>query len=164
MATRDNQRAKFYRALPGMDDLLFNKKFGTEQEAKTFLAQVVNQEWFQSMFGPTRIEFALGGSVGGALHYTNRGNLCTVRIRRWTFRPAILLRILAHALIDMEFAYHGPEFCAIYLYLLKRVMGDAVCAHFVKKFVQNKVNFRPNPEMDSVDGQMVLYKLNNRKF
>lgn len=155
---RDIQRAKFYRSLPEAVQIPNNTHVLGEPEARQYIEEILQEEWFQNMFGKPRLTFKESGSAMGIRSYGR--NHIEIRIKPWCHKTAILLRLLAHALAPVNVAYHGPEFCAIYLYLVKKCLGDAACAKLIHRFAQQKVNFRPNPHVDSVEGQMVVFRLN----
>lgn len=118
---RDGQRQRLYSA----ERTAFGQEYWndpTDWETLTgvrrFVEEVTRSRWWQSRGGPSEVEVRAGrkGQGRGRAH-PDRGMISLPRMawRRW-----YVVHELAHLIAPRRAAWHGPEFCRIYLAMLDR--------------------------------------------
>jgi putative metallohydrolase (TIGR04338 family) len=159
---RDSQRRKVHLAISSFahptDRVCTNMS-----DVLDYVTRLFEADWFCMSFGEiSRVTFRKARKHGNcwATRHGNEMEFCLPETNE--YRQFFLLRLIAHGLIPAKSAWHGPEFCAIYLYLVQKIMGDAACSRLTSAFVRQKVDFRPNQKMRSVEGQIAVLKLLGR--
>lgn len=133
---RDTQRSKVYKAESVLDKP--SKKFETIKEVEKYLKRIFDSVWFKKNF-PHKKQFKVGDgrrrrSASGG-HWGNSG--VRMSLPKWSRYESLVLHELAHGLTPLQYAWHGPEFCCVYLRLVEQYMGKE--AHQLLQF-----SFRDN--------------------
>lgn len=156
---RDIQRRKVNKALSSWSGQHGDELLRGDDEIYYFYKSVALSEWFVNYFGHIIIRFQRGGKSSTWSKYSYMSEHIVFKLPKRSLRKSYLLQMLAYALQREGRNYHGKEFCAFYLFFLKKVLGDAACAEMINHFVDQKVHFRPNPEVFSVEDQLVTMKV-----
>lgn len=134
---RDSQRLKVYRA----EGVLRNgKRFESVGEIQSYVDKLVSSAWFRHHYplvprikvkdgrGRTRA----GGSPSGRF----------ITMPQWSRVEAVVLHEVAHVVApDDGVAWHGWEFCAEFLKLVRHQMGQEAHDKLKASFRQQKVRF-----------------------
>lgn len=142
--SRDSQRARLYRAercLPDHD----RNVFGSIEATRDWLYnEVMTKIWF-------RHRWQLLGGVGvrvGRSYGTSYGRRGYVTFGRNGRNPATVLHELAHQILDRDtpnghtYAAHGPEFAAVFLFLIGQVLGSDIAQKLRLAFAEQGVKYR----------------------
>ena len=119
---RDTQWRKFYQAKQVLN--AYNKEISTIPEIRAYLNNIFESAWFKKNF-PHKTKFDLrdgrrrSHASGG--HYGDNG--VQLSLPKKSRREATILQMLAYGLTPREYAWHGAEFCCIYLRLVERYLG-----------------------------------------
>lgn len=152
---RDNQKSKTRYAM-GQFAHPTDRHFIDEQHLASFLKRITSEEWFVMSFGQLQIA---ENKILKQNYVNIESGWLFIEVDRAWCSTFTVLRLMARALKPPATSFSGAEFCAVLLYLVKKVLGDAACAKLMTHFRHQKVDFRPNKHMDSVEGQIVLLKL-----
>jgi putative metallohydrolase (TIGR04338 family) len=68
----------------------------------------------------------------------------TIRLVAWHYDQLLLFHELAHLAQPPNTAWHGPEFCLIYLRLVYRLMGDCIGTALEERFKAHRVQVAPS--------------------
>lgn len=157
---RDNQKTKVLKAMSGFRHPM-DRRFHNTDEMIDYVSALMTKDWFINAFGAIR-EITLAPPRGGGCYAYRVNDAILVKVPQRAQTLIFLLRLLAHSLTPQGRPFHGPEFCAIYLYLVKNVMGDGACGRVIGEFTFQSVDFRPNRAMYDVRGQIVYMRLTGR--
>lgn len=131
---RDCQRSRVYeaerRAFPQFQEQIFE----SEALVLQFVERVVGSGWFIERFGVQLVEVRFRGGQNA------RG--CPsgwIELPPWAFNPWVILHELAHVVAPGEEAGHGPEFCSIYLELVRHVLGERDHYKLAREFLIDRV-------------------------
>jgi putative metallohydrolase (TIGR04338 family) len=139
---RDSQREKVYRSERSTIQNMGRKDM-TIEECQAYIDKITSQKWFTKNFGGSwgvRVEHGRGGgwALGG------RYGLITLGV--WARREPVVLHELTHLIItnrhNNSAAWHGWEFCAVYLQLVQHYMGRDAAEALKSAYKGNKVRFR----------------------
>lgn len=176
MRPRDSQRAKLYRAEGVLKAYDQEQSLGSIAHVECFLDTVSRTRFFHSLWekqrayrppsGPAIFKLTDGrgtrharGSFGGYRQEAIRCPTCghhtgylpkipTVKINAPPFSryPRFMLHELAHAVIPRHAAWHGREFAAVFLALVRRFMGAEAATALRASFREHGVKARqPGP-------------------
>lgn len=127
--TRDNQRARLYRA-EGHQHMRFACHLMAEPPLKqladlrAFVERLHSSPWWRQRFGGHyRIDVRDGRGRQAAGGWRRPNGTGVVTLPRWARNRLTVLHELAHAVQPRGSASHGPEFCRLYLDLVRRWMG-----------------------------------------
>jgi len=101
---RPEKRAERYETLPEIHDFLRG------------LAPVIR--CLSGEYLPIRVGDGRGRRRACALPWRRE-----IRLPRWSRCDWVILHEVAHILQPTNTAWHGPEFCGVYLFLVREVMG-----------------------------------------
>lgn len=139
MRPRDMQKERVYRAersLPSHDRQLGDGSMAT---CKTFIDGVTRSPWWTKRCRVTAVRIRDGRGTTIA-----RGGWGSVNLPRWARTRLVILHELAHVLTTNttdETAWHGPEFAANFLALVRRFApedADALLAAFRAQRVRHR--------------------------
>jgi hypothetical protein len=138
-----------------------NERLADKHSVLGYVYKVSQSDWFIAMFGSVTVDvFLVSDSVRPVRH---DGSLYIyLRANRAPYSALYALLKLSHSLRPAGTRYEGPEACAILLFLVWKVMGDAAMSRLMSAFTRHKVSFRPLKSMNSIDGQLVHMKLTGR--
>jgi putative metallohydrolase (TIGR04338 family) len=139
MRPRDSQRSKVYSA----EKVLWEgyKNFSTVQDMEVYVHTCMEASSFKNKFNNLReVKIADGRGRRSACCVGTRG-WSTLKMPRWARKESILLHELAHAVTNDKYAWHGPEFCNNYLFLVCTFMGVAAYTSLVESFKLKGVRF-----------------------
>lgn len=140
MRVRDSQRSKLYTAqqcLPGY----WTNEFGTVPQTQKWLNDVLAARWFRTRWRLHEVEVRSGNGAG--VSYSTHIALGTVGRN-----PPIVLHELAHQIITRatpdghRLASHGPEFAAVFLFLVRQVIGADTAKELRASYTAHKVKYR----------------------
>jgi len=151
MKPRDTQRSKVYAA----EKVLFgsSKKFESVKDVEKYLRRIFDTVWFKKTF-PHKRKFQVkdGRGRSGPSGAPRGADGVTMSLPKWSRFESMILHELAHGLTPREYAWHGPEFCAVFLRLVDRFMGAE--AHKALMFSFRDHNVRSiwfKPEINDVN-------------
>lgn len=146
---RDNQRQKVYNSERAVEGFYSNGRLETVGEIEDFLNKIHRSRWFkgflrkQSPMMSIRkyyVQDGRGTRKGFACRWIN-GN-AMLNLPRWSRSTMIILHEMAHTVTPYQYAWHGPEFCANYLALVKRWIDAETQAALKQSFKDHRVKFR----------------------
>lgn len=141
---RDTQRKRLYAA----DDVLgkFSDRYETVEQIEAFLNRIWKSERFKAAYpnavwqGPPRIKDGRGTRIA-------RGGYQVVSFPLWSRNTGVILHEVAHTVSvrvhGHRIAWHGWEFCEVYLKLVLYFMGREAHDAFKASMKQQRVRFRP---------------------
>lgn len=143
---RDSQRSKVYTAERKLwDDP--GEVYRTILEVETFLSRVRQSKWFVDRFGGMTFCIKNGQGCSMAKGWSE-GTTVYMRLPAFARKQLIVLHELSHGLVMFECrkagttaAGHGPEFCQMYLELVKEFMGESPWTLLRQAFIAHKVKF-----------------------
>lgn len=150
---RDAQRARVYAA----ENAAFPPKsaerlpFKDGAAALAFARRVQKWKWWVTRFG-TSVEISVKISKRGAWSWGwcerrwNRRHICVMQLAPSGLDKFTFTHELAHGLVLRAFGYtvqaHGREFAAVYLALMRRIMGRGAVAALTAEFKKHRVKHR----------------------
>lgn len=146
---RDNQRKKVYEAEKCFDALHISKPLASLQDIEGFLRFVYTSDWFQAHF-PRVKQFVVkdgrgrSSACGWGYTYNDRGVIAmgaAMKVPRSLRRDWVVLHELAHGIQPQATAWHGPEFCGIYVRLVQQFMGDEAAKVLLRNFHVQRVKY-----------------------
>lgn len=166
-AKRDMQKIRLYRA---ENELLrrVGKKFESPEEARTYLDEVLSQNWFKRLTPKTSIRIKMTKSNSLTSSSCNWNN--TIRLSPRHMYEMILLHELAHQVVDsqpehisLKYAAHGELFAYTYLELVRHQLGDEVRDELAKAFDEGNVKWREGKEdfQKALDFQKIRLEIEN---
>lgn len=158
MQARDTQKARLYRA---EDACCWMKKDGRTapdfpdvKAAERYINKLRNSAWAKRRWPKFQWQGPVSVQTGHGCNCSTSGNRIT--LSRWGYTYGVVLHELAHAIIARErrlypgAAYHGREFCAVYLQLVQHKLGkpaaDELRARFKAWGVKYKAKRILSPE------------------
>lgn len=143
---RDNQRSKVYKSDRSLDDI--SKPLPSVEDIEAHVSEVFASEEVRKAFPsakwrpPPEVMDGGGRKSAGA-------NDRVVIMPRWARREGLLLHELAHTVVYREYGRHrdieahGWQFCAVYLQLVRFMMGREAQDILKMAMISNGVKFRP---------------------
>lgn len=135
---RDTQRSRLYAA-----EMIVRRgqEFTSVAEMQQYVDTVVARRWFRSRWGSRSVEVRDGRGFRRATCYP-RGDSAVVYMPRRSRCQLVLLHEIAHAVQPPGTAWHGPEFCRIYLALVRHFMGQAEGTLLLAAYRAKRVRYR----------------------
>lgn len=139
---RDSQRLKVYRAETAAFPRHTNV-FGTNAATQAWVDDLIAQRWFHARWPGLKGLVVAPGRGATASSWIGR-----ITVGPLARNPAIVLHEVAHEITSRapdEFsrvAAHGPEFAAMFLFLVRRVMGPEDADRLRAAFVAGRVKHR----------------------
>lgn len=148
MKPRDSQRSKVYKA--EWDALHpISAMYPEVADVQAFVDRIQRSRWFKKRW-PRMLRIIVLDGRGrrrGGGKYRGLG-MGTIKLPRWTRSSYYILHELAHVLTTRMYglraADHGPEFCSIYMALIKRWMGPDAAALLRSAYKSSRVKWRLN--------------------
>lgn len=154
--SRDTQRKRIYDAedtallteSAAAKRLLHNGKRVTStgnisiEACQAYVDHVTSAAWFQRRWGVARLR------VKHKVHGKATGGYGRVTLPPWARNEATILHEIAHGLVPGACAWHGPEFAAIYLTLVKHTMGAESYANLRASMRERRVRVAALPKPD----------------
>lgn len=136
---RDSQRQKLYNAEREALKENYGGKVGNGMiaDVQGMVDRLCQQHWFQARWGQRTIEVRQKTS-GRATGYYNSHICMPPRYRS----PYITLHEVAHVLCHPKYAGHGPEYAALYLFLVHQHLGADASASLRESFRKHGVKYR----------------------
>lgn len=135
---RDNQRQRLYNA-----EKVLEAKWGAKigcgrlEECQAYVDALCQERWFQSRWGRRSIEVRQK-THGCATSYAG-SHIC---MPPWARTPMVTLHEVAHVLCPATVAGHGPEYAAVYLFLVNNHFGEESARLLRTSFAAHKVSYR----------------------
>lgn len=152
---RDTQRQRLYdaerRAFGNWPLVRHGKTLKDHKAVEAYVAKVVSRATIQRRYGSWLNRSPIGVKAGRAGSTWSRGGRFWIKMAPNHRIEWIVLHELAHliqhrvypnGLGGMSVAGHGPEFCSIYLDLVRYCLGKAAHAALKAEFVAGKVKHR----------------------
>lgn len=161
----DSQRKKVYRA----EDVVFKffanggkqvggtgvvnkhtQEFETIGDCKDWLMPIIDRKTFQRWY-PRSAPYLWTNLVIRPGHGARRAFASgrgTITLPRWARNRAVMLHELSHLVVSLEYrrsecAFHGWQFCQVYLNLVRSVMGQDIHDALKAQFKKDRVKFTP---------------------
>jgi putative metallohydrolase (TIGR04338 family) len=144
---RDSQRRKVYQSeIDTYADYL--PLFGSSKEVTDYALQIMRDDYVKEKYGmlgevnlvfpKANLKHATCYSTG---HYKHK-----LKFPRNLWNKRVVIHELAHAYINANHVCfnvqpHGPQFCTLYLDLVRHFMGEAWARTLARAYVQNNVKF-----------------------
>lgn len=111
------------------------------EELNELAQKLLTTSWFREKFKtPISIKLTDGRGRNRAGCYGTISAI--IKIPRWCRTDVMLLHEIAHATVwDKTQAAHGEVFCANYLFLVQKVLGEKVHQRLVDSFKKQNVRF-----------------------
>ena len=131
---RDTQKSRVYSAERSVPH---GRRLETVPEIQAFLDGIIKQKWFIQRYGekhPISISDGRGTRIarGGGWH---------VNLPGWSRSELIILHEFAHNLQPSWSAWHGREFCKIFLELVSFVMGRVAYSLLKAAYQEKRVKW-----------------------
>jgi len=158
---RDSQRLKVYRAGWKVED--HGERFDDMVDLRAYVHKIFRSKWRKALYRKHNLDehFHLyigdGRARRGACMDNGWKRHYEIKFPRTTRRQQTILHEIAHILVEEIFtigrgqrvAYHGREFCAIMLQLVRRWMGPEQAKMLKTSFKNNKVK-HTMPRLDDI--------------
>lgn len=135
---RDSQRQRLYTAenvaFPGGGPA---KGLRTIPECQAFVDKVLGSAWAQRRYGRRAI-YVDHKAKGG--HYSPGDR--TMSLGMWARTQRVILHEIAHELTPRECAWHGQEFAATHLALVRQFIGQEDADRLRAAYVKHRVRHR----------------------
>jgi putative metallohydrolase (TIGR04338 family) len=141
MRERDNQRKRLYDAQAAALPDFYTNVFGSVEQTQQWIDQVLAARWFRSRWQLAQVPVLRGGK-GARSHHSS------ISLGTWARNPGVALHELAHQIITRctpggrGMPSHGPQFAAVYLFLVAQVMGEDIARKLRASFVEHRVRHR----------------------
>lgn len=152
MRPRDTQKTHLYRAewaVRGENvSKLAQQHLGTIEGCQRYVDEVQAYAWFQRRWPKQKLNVERGRG-SNASPWASR-----IRLAKWGQNEFVVLHELAHILTPTRYAWHGPEFAGVLLFLVERMMGKEYAqklrAAYKNHRVRHNRNGLPKPERTAV--------------
>lgn len=146
---KDNQRKRVYRA----EDKAFYfgfrpERFKDENQVRSFITSVILNESVLKEYGNIGfVDIKLTNAPLKFARHSLRGkHVHMLRLPRWAWNKITILHEMAHGYTLNKYGIfnvqaHGPEFCTIYLNLIKIMMGEGWTRILANSFINHKVKY-----------------------
>lgn len=136
---RDSQKSRLYVAERlALMSSPNNIRHETVPEIRKFLAKVVKTKWYQKRFPKKDLVIKDGRRTRSAL-CTSYVWCMDLNFPRWSRSTYIILHEFAHGLVSNGKAAHGPEFCGVFLELVRKFMSKEDALRLEETFKEKKV-------------------------
>lgn len=130
--------------------LKFLQEFKTVEDCMNWVVPIVERKTFQRWYprsGPyllANLEIRPGFGARRAF----ASGRATMTLPLWARNRAVILHELSHLVVGLEYrrsecAFHGWQFCQVYLNLVRAVMGQEIHDALKAEFKKNRVKFGP---------------------
>ncbi len=156
---RDNQRQKLYTAeRESLVEWSVVVGDGSVAAAQTYVDALCRERWFQVRWGQQTIP------VRQKTHGRATANQISgyITLPPWSRCPRVILHEVAHIICPPEYAWHGPEFAARMLLLVRFHLGVEAAAKLREGYAKQRVKHRegvrslPEPNPDRVLTQAIV--------
>lgn len=131
---RDFQRARVYQAEHAASLIYPGGGFDSLAQVGIWLSDIQKKKWYSQFYSSRHLMIENG--KGSRSHVGRRMDGFYMRLPPHTRTEWFILHGLAHCLQGSLTSAHGPEFCSVYLWLVKKEMGrkaeDALGSSFAK--------------------------------
>lgn len=136
MKTRDNQKARVYRAERILQDHKSSMKPMTITECQKFVNRVLARQLIIKNYGKRYIavERGKGGGRASGTYYSGR----VITLGVWARQPVVILHEIAHHLAGLD-AEHGPHYTAVMLKLVRAVLGKEAHEKLLGSYAYHRV-------------------------
>jgi putative metallohydrolase (TIGR04338 family) len=151
---RDSQKSKLYAAERQVPGFHTEDRIETVPEIEAFVATVLRSPWLVRTFGRFRIRVHDGRRHRIACAYppSFAYGHATIVMPRWARSKMIALHEIAHVMTPAVYAWHGREYAALYLQLVRHFLGAQKFRQLRTAFIACRVKYKPkskrrgNPE------------------
>jgi putative metallohydrolase (TIGR04338 family) len=137
--TRDNQRAKIYRAeREGLGGLSY--LFKDLKDVNKYIDYILRSSYWKKLNGSPYIDVRDGRGRRSACAF----NKHTIALPRWARTDVFVLHELTHTVVNFNYtkvADHGREFAKEFLGLVKRFMGKECYLILKESYKKNHVHY-----------------------
>lgn len=136
---KDMQRERVYAAERSMPWYVKDHRFETVEQAQEWLHErVLALSWFRARW-PSVVHVRVEAKHHGLA--TAQPTLGLIRMPRKQLSKAIVIHELAHLCASREEAWHGRDFCLVFLELINRCLGYAEGDQLRDAFIKHRVKF-----------------------
>jgi putative metallohydrolase (TIGR04338 family) len=141
---RDSQKTRVYNAERALQ---CGDQGWTYRETQKYVNDITKTRWWQNRGGPPFVLVKDGRGTTWAKAWdpytTDKGEdrPATISLPRWARDPVVVLHELSHILTPDTEAAHGPAYCANYLTLVKRFIGEEAHRTLRDSFKEHKVKW-----------------------
>lgn len=146
---RDTQRSRVYSAESALVSSPNNKRYPTLLEIEKYLSRVTQTKWFQKRFRSIDITLADGRGCRWARCW-NGAVTTRLVLPKWARSTYVILHELSHGVQPRPSAAHGPEFCGVFLALVRKFMSKEDAALLEKRFRERRVMYYDLNEMSEI--------------
>ena len=140
---RDTQRKKVYKA--GWDTRK-GMEFEDLSACQVYVDKVVNSRWWTRRYPHCRnviVSPKRGGTAYGMPPQTwARPVTGEILLPPWAMNERVIIHELSHCAAPMTIAWHGREYCAIFLEMITRWMGKEAGTELRNGFKKYKAKYR----------------------
>jgi putative metallohydrolase (TIGR04338 family) len=134
---RDSQRKRLYKAEKAVPSV---QKFFSVWEVQQYVNKITQSKYWANN-SPTAVVIVTDGrgrKKGGAV---TKGGVGYIKMPQFTRYDVYILHELAHIMSPPSFtkAGHGPEYCRVYLSLVKEFMGPTSADLMRVSFKEHKI-------------------------
>jgi putative metallohydrolase (TIGR04338 family) len=133
---RDSQRKQVYDA---ERDMLVGCVWDSIVGAQDYVNRLLATPWWQQYFPSVRYVVILDGGPRRYSDGDKSVDAGVIRLSSLMRNQLTILHELAHIARPAATAGHGPEFAGIYLFLVRRCMGNGVAARLACNFDEHRV-------------------------
>lgn len=145
---RDSKRSAVYASeWNSLEQHPTNKRIRDIADVIVFVNKITQSKWYKNYkikgkehpwyYRKTKPRIDVGDGRGRRRAH---GGGTTIKLPRWTRRTYVILHELAHTM-QFEQPWHGRQFAAIYLDLVKRWMGQDAWEKLRDEFRKHKVRY-----------------------
>ncbi len=136
---RDNQRQKVYNAERTTSMWKQPDRIDDIHELTKYVKKISKSAWFRRRFGPNEIAVKDGRRRSSAC-----GGWGEINMPRWSRFKLCILHEFAHAVqtrVARGSAWHGREFCKIYIAFVKKWIGAEAAEELKQAFKTHKAKY-----------------------
>jgi putative metallohydrolase (TIGR04338 family) len=142
---RDNQRSKLYKAEKVLADKAFTYRLDTVRDMERLVKKVQTRATLVRRYGPELRKPIFVGDGRGKRNAGGDGQ--GIYMPRWSRTAYIVLHELAHTISIRKYgrsaiAPHGRHFCAVYLDLVRFILGKEAADALKASFRDRGVKYR----------------------
>lgn len=133
---RDSQRSKVYKAEEVLKE--GDVRLDTVPEIQSYVDRLIKSAWFRRRWPSVKSVIVKDGRGRIRAGASDDGSIL---MPFWCRYRYIVLHEISHLLPDWNVADHGPEFCKVYLELVKHCMGRDAWEKLRTSFKNNRVKW-----------------------
>lgn len=138
---RDSQRKRVYQSETAYEEQHGSGNvFKTIEECQAFADQVTESEYWKTHFPYIRKVFVRRARGKTAHAIFNYG---LIMLPKHFYNELTILHELAHHLVPVPHADHGPLWCAVYIDLVREFLGDQKAKQLSECFAESRVKYEP---------------------